>query len=154
MPTYEELKAQADVRWRELTNGDRPWIRVGTAMCGHAAGAFDVREAIKGELESQGIVANVDDVGCLGLCYAEPLVDIQKPGGSRIFFNNVTPDDVPNILNSVLVDNRLPSSNVLGYLGDVRVEGADDLSELPGIAMQQRIALRNAGNTAPDDVMQ
>ena len=110
MPTYEELKAQADVRWRELTNGDRPWIRVGTAMCGHATGAFDVRDAIKSELERQGIVANVDDVGCLGICYAEPLVDIQKPGGSRIFFNNVTPDDVPNILNSVLVENKLPSS--------------------------------------------
>lgn len=154
MPTYEELKAQADIRWRELTNGEKPWIRIGTAMCGHAAGAFDVRDAVMSELASQDIDANLDDVGCLGICYAEPLVDIQKPGGSRIFFNNVTPDDVPDIIRSVLVENRLPASNVLGYLGDVRVEGADDLNDLPGISMQQRIALRNAGNIAPNDVMQ
>ena len=60
----------------------------------------------------------MDDVGCLGICYAEPLVDIQKPGGSRVFFNNVTPDDVPNIVQTVLVDGGLPDSNVLGYLGD------------------------------------
>ena len=154
MPTYEELKAQAESRWRELTNGEKPWIRIGTAMCGHAAGAFDVRDAIRSELEQQGIDANLDDVGCLGICYAEPLVDILKPGGSRIFFNNVTPDDVPNIVRSVLVENRLPASNVLGYLGNVQVEGAEDLNRLPGINMQQKIALRNAGNTAPADVLQ
>ena len=154
MPTYEELKAQAESRWRELTNGEKPWIRIGTAMCGHAAGAFDVRDAIRSELEQQGIDANLDDVGCLGICYAEPLVDILKPGGSRIFFNNVTPDDVPNIVRSVLVENRLPASNVLGYLGNVQVEGAEDLNRLPGINMQQKIALRNGGNTAPADVLQ
>ncbi len=154
MPTYEELKAQADSHWRELTNGDLPWIRIGSAMCGHAAGAFDVRDAIRSELSKQGIAANVDDVGCLGLCYAEPLVDILRPGSSRVFFNNVTPDEVPSIIKSVLIDGNLPSSNVLGYLGDVPVEGADDLNNLPGIRMQQRIALRNAGNTAPSDVMQ
>ena len=154
MSTYEELKARADGRWRELTDGDKPWIRIGSAMCGHAAGAFDTRDAIKSELESRGIEANVDDVGCLGICYAEPLVDIQKPGGSRVFFNNVTPDDVPNIVQTVLVDGGLPDSNVLGYLGDAPVDGVADLNELPGIGMQQRIALRNAGNTAPADVMQ
>ena len=154
MSTYEELKARADGRWRELTEGDKPWIRIGSAMCGHAAGAFDVRDAIKSELESRGIDANVDDVGCLGICYAEPLVDIQKPGGSRVFFNNVTPDDVPNIVQTVLVDSGLPDSNVLGYLGGAPVDGVADLNELPGIGMQQRIALRNAGNIAPADVMQ
>ena len=54
MSTYEELKAQAESRWRELTEGDKPWIRIGSAMCGHAAGAFDVRDAIKSELASRG----------------------------------------------------------------------------------------------------
>ena len=53
MPSYQELKSQADERWHELTNGDVPWIRVGTAMCGHAAGAFQVLDAIRAELAIQ-----------------------------------------------------------------------------------------------------
>ena len=154
MPTYNELKAQADERWQRLTNGDKSWIRIGTAMCGHAAGAFDVRDAIKSELAARGIEANVDDVGCLGICYAEPLVDFQKPGGSRVFFNNVTPEDVPNIVECMLVENTVPDEGALGYLGDTPVDGVEDLGRLPGIAMQQRIALRNAGNIAPNDVLQ
>jgi NADH-quinone oxidoreductase subunit F len=154
MPTYNELKAQADEHWLRLTNGDKAWIRISTTMFGHAVGAFDVRDAIIRELDAQGIDANVDDVGSLGICYAEPLVDIMKPGGSRVFFNNVTPDDVPNIVKSVLVDDSLPDEGVLGYLGDTPVDGVEDLNRLPGIGMQQRIAMRNAGNIAPNDVMQ
>ena len=154
MPQYEELKAQADSRWRELTAGDKPWARIGTAMCGHAAGAFEVRDALISELDRQGVDANIDEVGCLGLCYAEPLVDIQKPGGSRLFFGNVAPDDMPGIVLDVLVNDKLPSAKLLGYLGDTPIDGAPNLADLPGIKMQHRIALRNAGVAAPSDIMQ
>lgn len=154
MPTYEDLKTQADVRWQQMTAGDKPWIRIGTAMCGHAVGAFQVKDALIAEIEKRSIDANIDDVGCLGICYAEPLVDILKPGGSRLFLHNVTPEDVPAIVQSVLVEDRPPSTNVLGYLGDTPIDGVPNLSELAGIRMQHRIALRNAGNTAPSDILQ
>ncbi len=154
MPSYGELKAQADMRWQELTAGEKPWIRIGSAMCGHAAGAFEIRDAFRAELDRRGVDANMDEVGCLGICYAEPLVDILKPGGSRLFLNNVTPGDVPGIVQSMLVDNSLPDAGVLGYLGDAPIGGSANLGELPAIKMQQRIALRNAGNIAPADVMQ
>ena len=94
MPDYQELREEADRRWRVLVSGDRPWIRVGAAMCGHAAGAFEVIDALRRELDDQGIAATVSQVGCLGICFAEPLMDIQKAGRSRLFFRNVTPDDV------------------------------------------------------------
>ena len=83
MSAYEELKAEADKRWQELVNGDRPWIRVGTVLCGHAAGAYQVIDALNAELKRRDIQARIDEVGCLGICYAEPLVDILKPGGSH-----------------------------------------------------------------------
>ena len=63
MPAYQDLKAQADQRWLGLISGDRPWIRVGTAMCGQAAGGVQVVAAIKAELERRGIDAIVDQVG-------------------------------------------------------------------------------------------
>ena len=154
MAAYQELRAQADRRWLELVSGDRPWIRIGTAMCGHAAGAFQVVEALKADLADRGIEANIDEVGCLGLCFAEPLIDILKPGRSRLFFKNVTPDDVKGIVEAYLVNDTMPTDNVLGYLGETPIDGVLDLGSLPGMRYQQRIALRNAGHIAYGDIHQ
>ena len=154
MSAYTELKDKADQRWQELVSGDRPWIRVGTAMCGHAAGALGVVNALKSELESRDIEATVSEVGCLGLCSAEPLVDFLKPGGPRVFFKNISPSDVSALIEEFLVSGSVPQDNALGYLGDGPVQGLQDLSTLPSMALQQRIALRNAGHIAPDDIYQ
>ena len=154
MPSYQELKTEADSRWQALESGEKPWIRIGTATCGHAAGAFQVIDALKADLADRGIDANVDEVGCLGLCYAEPLVDILKPGSSRLFLRNVTPADVPSIVETYLVNDRVPQDKVFGYLGDTAISRIPDLSKLPGMAYQERIALRNAGHIAPNDIYQ
>ena len=140
MPSYQELKTEADSRWQALESGEKPWIRVGTAMCAHAAGAFQVIDALKAELAERGIDANVDEVGCLGLCYAEPLVDILKPGSSRLFFRDVTPDDVPDIIESYLVNDRVPQDKVIGYLGDAAISRVPDLNTLPGMAYQELLS--------------
>jgi len=155
MTTYEEIKETADERWQALTSGPDVWIRVGTAMCGHSAGAYEVIDALKVELERREITATIDEVGCLGLCYAEPLIDILRPGSeSRLFFGNVTPDDVGAIVDSYLVQGTVPADKALGYLGDEPIQGVPDLQDLPGIGRQQRIALRNAGHIAPSDIYQ
>ena len=154
MPTFRELKSRADQRWEELVAGERPWIRVGTAMCGHAAGAFDVVQALRDELARRNIEANLDEVGCLGLCFAEPLVDILKPGGPRLFFRNISAPDVPALIEEYLVGDNVPVDSALAYTGDGPVEGVPELDSLPGMKLQQRIALRNAGHLAPDDINQ
>ena len=154
MKAYTELRQRADEHWQGLVAGDRPWIRVGTAMCGHAVGAAEVLEALRNELEARGVEANVDEVGCLGLCFAEPLVDILKPGGSRLFFGNVTPGDVPALIDGYLLSGGVRGPEPLGYLGDTPIDSVPDLNELPGMRLQERIALRNAGTIAPADVLQ
>ena len=153
MKTYTELRQRADEHWQGLVAGERPWIRVGTAMCGHAAGAVEVLDALRNE-EARGVEANVDEVGCLGLCFAEPLVDILKPGGSRLFFGNVTPGDVPALIDGYLLSGGVRGPEPLGYLGDTPIDSVPDLNELPGMRLQERIALRNAGTIAPADVLQ
>ena len=154
MATYEELKAQAEERWRSLTQGDRPWIRVGTAICGVAVGADRVVEALRIELDKRDIQAQVSEVGCLGLCYAEPLVDILKPGRSRIFYRNVTPELIPEMVESYLMkDDSLPDL-ALGYMGDVAVDSIPSVNDLPTMSQQLRIALRNAGHIDPMDIYQ
>ena len=113
MPSYETIRETANERWQQLMSGPNPWIRVGTAMCGHSAGAFDVIDALKAELDRLDITAHIDEVGCLGLCYAEPLIDILRPGTqSRVFFGNVTTGDVASIIDSYIVQGVVPDDKV------------------------------------------
>ena len=154
MPSFEELLQEAQRRLQELEAGDRPWIRIGTAVCGEAAGASSVVEAFRAELERRGIAANVSPVGCLGLCYAEPLVDIKKPGKPRIFYRNVTPELVPALVDSYLAGDDPRPDLALGSLGDEQVEGIPRLDDLPMWNRQVRIALRNCGHIDPLDIHQ
>ena len=153
MATYQEIRAEADTRWSALTCGERPWIRIGTAMCGQAAGALEVVDALHAELSTRGVDAVVSEVGCLGLCFAEPLVDVLA-NSSRVFFRNVTKESAPGIVNLCVEAGELPTDKVLGYLGERPIDGVPDLNALPGMSYQSRVALRNGGHIAPDDIYQ
>ena len=152
--TFEKIQAKANRRWQSLSDGKVPWIRVGTALCGKAAGADEVIEAIRSELDRHNIQATVTEVGCLGLCYAEPLVDITIPNGSRFFYSNVNPSKVTAMIYSHLVRGEPVADLSLGYLGEEGADGAEDLREHPMMKSQVRIALRNAGNIDPGDIYQ
>ena len=72
-------------------------IKVGTASCGLAAGAGAVFEAF--QKASGGIP--VVGVGCIGHCYAEPMVEVECEDGTSVFYSKVTADDakIASILN-------------------------------------------------------
>ena len=72
-----------------MSSGDVPWIRIGSSLCGKAAGCDQILEAVHAELNTHGLQANVSEVGCIGLCYAEPLMDIMLPGGPRVFYGKM-----------------------------------------------------------------
>lgn len=95
--TFGEIQKQAMSEWKALQRSNKPHILVGTGTCGRAAGVMAVLEAIKKELSQRKIDAIVTLVGCNGLCYAEPLVDIIKPNHPRICYGNVTPEITPSL---------------------------------------------------------
>jgi NADH-quinone oxidoreductase subunit F len=61
-------------------------IRVGLASCGIASGGEAVRDA----LVKAG--ATVKAVGCNGMCYREPLVEVVETDGRVATYGNVTPE--------------------------------------------------------------
>ncbi len=130
-------------------------------MCGEAAGCESVLGALQSSLERHGVEANVSRVGCLGLCFAEPLLDVQLPNGPRIFYGNVTPESVEEIVASHLSQGNPVAALALGFLtnpddatGSSPPEGIPDLNLHPMRAVENRIALRNAGNIDPGDIYQ
>jgi len=72
-------------------------IKVGVASCGIAAGAGDVMEALKKSAGSIPVVG----VGCIGHCYAEPMVEVETEDGASVFYSSVKPDEasIKNILS-------------------------------------------------------
>ena len=152
--SFTENTAEAARRWTSLTEGDSPWIRVGSALCGKAAGSDAVIDALRSSLERHGLNAQISEVGCLGLCFAETLVDVKFPGEPRVFYGNVTPESAEEIVASHVATGSPATHLALGYLGSAPVDGIPDLAQHPMKAREVRIALRNAGDIDPSDIYQ
>jgi NADH-quinone oxidoreductase subunit F len=150
--TFDEIRSRAISDWEALEHSDKPRILIGAATCGRAAGAMAVLEAINRELAGHNIEAIVTQVGCIGLCYAEPLVDIIKPNRPRICYANVTPEIVAQIIDDYLINDNPRPDLALGTIGEDGVEGIPKLFELPMLKPQVRIALRNCGFIDPESI--
>ncbi|MBI4220988.1 MAG: SLBB domain-containing protein [Chloroflexi bacterium] len=154
---YEELRARALRRWKELIAGPLPWIRVGGGVSGESAGADAVTAAIVRALDGIGKRANVSRVGMLGLCYAEPLVDIMLPGGHQIFYANVTPESVQEIVESHIgrgsPEARLAFAQIQAE-GSSGIDGTPKLDDLPAMKRQTRVATRLCGFIDPRALLQ
>ncbi len=152
--TFDEIQSQALSEWEALQHSEKIRILVGTATCGRAAGAMDTLEAIHRELSRRGIDAIVTQVGCIGLCYAEPLVDIIKPGRPRICYSGVTPEIVSQLIEDCIINDNPRPDLALGTIGEDGIDGIPRLFELPMLRPQVRVALRNCGHIDPEDIKQ
>ncbi len=149
---FDEIKAKARAEWEALEHSDKPRILIGAATCGRAAGALAVLEAINSELARHNIQATITQVGCIGLCYAEPLVDIIKPNRPRICYSNVTPEIIPQLIEDYIIKDNPRSDLALGTIGNGSVKDIPKLFELPMLKPQLRIALRNCGHIDPENI--
>ena len=152
--SFEEIKREAASQWEAMQNSPRPRILIGTATCGMAAGAEDILQALGKELEKNNIKADIMQVGCIGLCYAEPLIEVIKPGKPSVFYGNLTPELVAEIVRDWLVGDNPRPDLALGTRGEGTLEGIPKLFELPVLKPQIRIVLRNCGNIDPANIHQ
>ncbi len=148
---FARLEQRAAKRWAELNA--KPWIRVGTGLMGEAAGALETLDALRQAVSSLGMDAAITEVGTTGLCYAEPLVDVQTPGGPRVLYANVTPQSAAAIVERHVRDGQ-PAAELALASVDCDVPGLPRREDLPMMRLQRRVALRNAGEIEPGDVDQ
>jgi NADH:ubiquinone oxidoreductase subunit F (NADH-binding) len=132
----------------------KPVIYIGAGTCGLAAGAGEALEAVTEYLEANQLDAEIVQVGCIGLCSSEPLMDFQMPGKARVSFQKVTPAVVPVILNECF-HAQLSGYHILGQIYDESHEIWDDvpiIQELPFFKKQTRILLDNYGMIDPSSL--
>jgi len=149
---FKEVQDRATREWQLMRGGDRARIFVGMGTCGMAAGAAHVVEGIKQMLEENRIDAEIVRVGCIGLCYAEPLMEVIRPGETGVFYGNLSPEPACRIVKDWLVDGNPHPDLALGARGNGGPEGIGALFDLPVLKPQVRISLRNCGNIDPENI--
>jgi NADH-quinone oxidoreductase subunit F len=147
--TFEEIKNRAKADWGALQSS--VCIRVGTATCGRAAGALDVVDALSQELTRRGLDVPIIRVGCIELCYADPVVTISKPGSLSIVYHNVTPEIVPRLVDGYVVADDPCLELALGTL-ETDSEEAVSIPELGRFEHERRLILNHCGFIDPENI--
>jgi NADH-quinone oxidoreductase subunit F len=146
---FEDIRKKADVRWKP-ENGDRPLIMVGTGTCGRASGALEVLQALRDEVKRQNIDCPVIEVGCIGHCYAEPLVVVNKPGSPAICYSRVNPVIAERLVKDYIMGDDPHLEFVLAAID--KNELIPSFSDFPRAQYEQKIILHNCGQVDPEDI--
>jgi NADH-quinone oxidoreductase subunit F len=147
---FSKIRSEAVSDWERFKSKERAHILVGTSTCGRAAGALEVLDALTKKIEQRGIDAEIAQVGCMGHCYAEPLVIVAKPGLPAFAYGYVTPG-----MASVIVDNCLLKDDpclefALGALEDNEL--IPTIYDMPRFEYENRLILRNCGDIDPQNI--
>ncbi len=135
------------------TKIEKAVVYIGAGTCGLGAGADKTQKEVEKWLNEKNIDADIVNVGCIGICAYEPLVDIQLPEYNRISFKNVTADKVAGIMEKVM-NEELPEEGVLFQI-DSKAKAWDNtvfMTEHPYFKPQQRIVLKNCGFIDPESI--
>jgi NADH:ubiquinone oxidoreductase subunit F (NADH-binding) len=153
MNEFSVLQKSSLEEWQVLQTSPDPVIYIGMGSCGLASGARDVWDLTREILDQEKLKINVLKVGCIGPCYLEPFMDIQKPGLPRVSFNNVNEQKLRKLIPAYLKNGK-SGIRPLGHLGDIRepMEGIKSLWEQPMLKLQERVVLRNCGIIDPENI--
>ena len=98
----EELQVKADKQESSAIQ-----IRVAMATCGIASGARDVMNVLKKECERNHLQVAVAQTGCMSYCYAEPTVEVTKPGIEPVVFGYVNTEKAEQIVTKYIMGNEM-----------------------------------------------
>ena len=155
----QEIRKDAKEAWLELLQGDLPLICTGLSTCGISAKARESLVTIESELKDLEIAFRSMKVGCLGLCYAEPLIYIKMPGRPIVCYGHLHPDKVHSLVDAVFENDNINNDLALGSIDFPEIKvlpvpGLPSINEHPMIKPQVRIALHNCGLIDPENIMQ
>ncbi|MFZ5802898.1 MAG: NADH-ubiquinone oxidoreductase-F iron-sulfur binding region domain-containing protein [Candidatus Omnitrophota bacterium] len=102
--TIEDLnKIKTDV----LEKNKKDWIKVGLPTCGIAAGAQETFFALREEIRKHKLPVEIRRVGCAGVCFEEPLVEVSVAGAPKTFYQHLTKDRVKDLIEKHVLGKQV-----------------------------------------------
>jgi len=83
------------------------YVKVSLSSCGIAAGADKVYACWEDMLRRYSLKVELKKTGCLGFCYAEPLIEVKGKGLGPVFYGKVMPQDVEEIVGRHLLKGEI-----------------------------------------------
>jgi NADP-reducing hydrogenase subunit HndB len=105
-----ELKKKREELQSSLTfrkKSENIQVKVAMATCSIASGSKQVMEVIINECNKRSIPAEVTQTGCMGYCYAEPTVEVTKPGQEPVVFGYITPLKAEELVAKYFAGNEM-----------------------------------------------
>jgi NADP-reducing hydrogenase subunit HndC len=127
--------------------------RTHVLICGGAgclsSGCKDVLQRFLTEIKAHNLEEEIKvvETGCIGTCDLGPVMVVYPEG---IFYNKVTPEDVPEIIEEHLIKGRYITR--LLFERPVSGEQIPFYNEIDFFRKQKRIALRNVGLINPESI--
>lgn len=84
-----ELRSDKELNGASLYSENAVIVKVGMGTSGIASGAKDVMDFLIEALEKRNIEAIVSQTGDMGYSYAEPTIEVKKPGKDPVVFGDV-----------------------------------------------------------------
>jgi NADH-quinone oxidoreductase subunit F len=130
----QQIHAAAEAECGYLNDAD--CIKIYVSSRRDSPAVVEVIASLQAEADKTGIKARTIAAGSCGYYDLEPMVTFDAPGKPSVFYHNVSPTTVSEILNGLSSQNAL------------------DISAMPLYTLQNRIALRNCGRIDPEDINQ
>ena len=150
--TFKEIRQEALNRADALSKDKCAVISIGKATCGIAAGALDTQKALEEILEKESIEARIKSVGCIGHCYAEPVMIIDHPvsGFPPVLYHQVTPGKAGMIARSFLLEGDPLFEHILGAMEENDL--IPTIMDFPRFNMEERLVMEKCGHIDPMDI--
>lgn len=114
-------------------------ITIGMGSCGIAAGAQKTKAALEKALKDQNSNITVEQVGCIGMCFNEPIVEVITDNEHYYY------GKVDETAAGALVESHLQNNAPLQH----QLISDDDMDFLK---QQKRITLKNCGVIDPESI--
>ncbi len=106
--TREDLDKAASGLKKETGN----YIRVGMSTCGIAAGADEVFAVLIEEAKKRNLQIEIKKCGCVGMCFAEPLVEVAVEGLPPVIYGKVNREIAVKILEKHVAGKILVNEHI------------------------------------------
>jgi len=153
MHSLNEMRKQFQNAYDESKN--RIKVVFGLGTCGIAAGGEKIWDAVSSYIDTHGLDIDMMSTGCIGMCCAEPLMEVHMPGEPRFIYGNLKPEVAIDILKKHLVEGN-PSPEYIvaqdprGYEAAANIE---KLEEIPFYKAQVKNVLGRCGIIDPDQIV-
>ena len=152
MQAFEALKAQALAAWEARTASPRVQVRVCMSSSDMHSGAAAALAAIQDTVTRLGLDADIGTLGSAGMCWAEPIVVVTRPGEPAITYGPVTAAVAPQFIEDVLATGDRRGDLALGVDGAQALDTISPFSELPYFQVQRRRLLERCGVIDPENI--